>query len=225
MTQTEPMAPRESLIAETSFSDIFSRALQGSPVKVVGVEDHPYDLPMDEWTRHADTADHALLDLCRGSTLDIGCGPGRLSCALGLRGQRVLGVDIVAEAVDQARSRGALAERRDVFKPMPDEGGWDTALLADGNIGIGGDPVALLARGKELIKPAGRVVVELKEPGVQSKVLWATLETGDSASKPFRWAVVGVDDIEGVAAQAGLVVRSIDRVGSRWATVLQQVTR
>ena len=30
--------------------------------------------------------------------------------------------------------------------PMPGEGRWDTVLLADGNIGIGGAPVALLRR-------------------------------------------------------------------------------
>lgn len=220
MTQTDPMLRRDPVI-QTSFSDIFSQALQGSPVKVIGIEEHPYDLPVNDWIRHADAADHALLDLCRGSTVDIGCGPGRLSSALALRGQVVLGVDIVAEAVDQARSRGASAEQRDVFKPMPDEGRWRSALLADGNIGIGGDPVALLARARELVLPAGRVVVELKAPGIEARVTWATLESGDFTSKPFRWAVVGVDDIERIAAEAGLVVKSWDQVGSRWAVVLE----
>ena len=54
---------------------------------------------------------------------------------------------------------------RDVFGPLPGEGRWDTALLADGNIGIGGDPVALLARVRELLAPEGRVVVDLAAPG------------------------------------------------------------
>ncbi|MGB3185841.1 MAG: methyltransferase domain-containing protein [Ornithinimicrobium sp.] len=220
MTQTDPMIRRDPM-TQTSFSDIFAQALQGSPVKVVGIEEHPYDLPVDDWTRHADEADHALLDLCVASTVDIGCGPGRLSSALALRGHVVLGVDIVAEAVDQARSRGASAERRDVFKPMPDEGRWESALLADGNIGIGGNPVALLARAGELILPTGRVVVELRAPGIEAKISWVTLESGDSTSKPFRWAVVGVDDIERIAAEAGLVVKSLGQVGLRWAVVLE----
>lgn len=232
MTQTQPMtqrdpltARRDSLTTQTSFSDIFSRALQGSPVKVVGVEDHPYDLPMGDWTRPADAADHALLDLCHDSTLDIGCGPGRLSSALALRGHVVLGVDIVAEAVEQARSRGAAAEQRNVFKPMPDEGRWKTALLADGNIGIGGDPAALLARTRELISPTGRVVVELKGPGFASKVIWATLESGDYTTRPFRWAVVGVDDIERFGSQSGFRVSAQEMVGDRWAVVLERQNR
>ena len=49
-------------------------------------------------------------------------------------------------------TRGVAALLRDVFDPVPGEGRWETALLADGNIGIGGDPVALLER----VRHAGR---------------------------------------------------------------------
>ncbi|MGB3258030.1 MAG: class I SAM-dependent methyltransferase [Ornithinimicrobium sp.] len=206
---------------QTSFTDLFSRALQGSPVHIVGLEDDPKHLPVQDWTRDADPADLALLDLCPTCTIDIGCGPGRLTSALAARGQIVLGIDIVSEAVGQTRLRGAAAVVRDVFKPMPGEGRWQNALLADGNIGIGGDPVALLARARELISDHGRIVVEVKETGVAMKTLWATLECGDATSRPFRWAIVGLDDIEEVAARAGLVVTSRHPIGDRWAVVLQ----
>ena len=33
-----------------------------------------------------------------------------------------------------------------MFEPLPGEGRWGTVLLLDGNVGIGGDPVALLER-------------------------------------------------------------------------------
>ncbi|MGB7450276.1 MAG: class I SAM-dependent methyltransferase [Ornithinimicrobium sp.] len=207
-------------MSQASFSAIFTHALQGNPVQVVGVEDDPYDLPVDDWTGHADPIDHRLLDECHGATLDIGCGPGRLTLALQMREQVVLGIDIVPEAIDQARSRGATVQARDVFGPLPHEGRWDTALLADGNVGIGGDPVALLSRARDLVGPGGRVVVEVREPGVALKILWATLESGQSASKPFRWAVVGMDDIDDLAGQAGLAVLTRQQVDRRWVVTL-----
>ena len=207
-------------MTQASFRDIFAHALRGNPVSVVGVEDDPYELPVDDWTRQADPADHQLLDHCDGATVDIGCGPGRLTLALQTRDHEVLGVDIVPEAIEQARFRGAVVQLGNVFDPLPGEGLWDTALLADGNIGIGGDPVVLLARARELVRPGGRVVVEVQAPGVVLKVLWATLESGDSTSRPFRWAVVGMDDIADLAEQAGLAVLTRRRVHTRWVVTL-----
>jgi SAM-dependent methyltransferase len=209
-------------VTDASFTAVYSQALQGNDCHVVGLEDAPVRLPVDAWTREADQADQALLDLCRGPTLDIGCGPGRLTIALAARGEVVLGIDIVHEAVGQTRLRGGAAQLCDVFFETPGEGEWGTALLADGNIGIGGDPVMLLTRVRELLGPGGRVVVELKAPGVALQKMWATLQCGDATSRPFRWAVVGVDDIDEVAACAGLVVTARGPVGPRWATVLEE---
>ena len=41
--------------------------------------------------------------------------------------------------------RGATVLQRDIFGPLPGEGRWGTALLFDGNVGIGGDPAASYA--------------------------------------------------------------------------------
>ncbi len=57
-----------------------------------------------------------------------------------------------------------------MFAPLPGEGRWGTALLADGNIGIGGDPVALLRRLREVLDPRGRIVVELAAPGTEPQL-------------------------------------------------------
>lgn len=205
---------------ETSFTTAFSTALRGDPCRVVGLDDRPQPIPMHRWSGVADAEDQQFLSHCHGPTLDIGCGPGRMAEALAARGQVVLGIDIVAEAVHQTNRRGALALRRDVFGRLPAEGRWCTALLADGNIGIGGDPGSLLRRVADLLSRDGRAVVELAGPGVPARQLWALLECEGSRSRPFRWAVVGVDDITAVARSAGFLVTTAERFAGRWCVVL-----
>jgi SAM-dependent methyltransferase len=209
-------------LADDSFSTVFAAALQGNPCAVIGLGEQPRELPMAAWTREADAFDHKILSLCEGPTLDIGCGPGRLSAALADAGHVVLGIDVVHEAVGQTRDRGVSALHRDVFDALPGEGRWHTALLADGNVGIGGDPVALLARVRELLDPRGRVVVELAEPGTPTASVWATLECDGTRSRPFRWSVVAADDIGSVAEQAGLAATATYAIGERWIAVLEE---
>ena len=122
---------------------------------MVGLDGEPSDLPVHEWTRDADPDDLALLAHCEGPTLDIGCGPGRLAAALARLGHAVLGIDVVPEAVDADPPPRRAALQRDLFDALPGEGRWETALLADGNVGIGGDPVALLRRTRELVHGHG----------------------------------------------------------------------
>lgn len=207
---------------EVPFATIFARAMQGEPCAVVGLDAEPRALPMSEWTREADAHDHALLDLCEGATLDIGCGPGRLTAALAGRSQVALGIDVVHEAVGQTRERGGSALRRDIYDELPGEGRWHTALLADGNVGIGGDPVALLRRVREVIDPRGRIVIEVEGPGVEHRTVWAALQTDTSRSRPFRWSVVGLDDIEDIAVRAGLEITHTRALGARWVVVLEE---
>lgn len=180
-------------------------------------------LHLDDWTHPADEHDLAMLDLCDGPTLDVGCGPGRLTEALGLRGHVVLGIDVTPQAVGRTVRRGGAAIRRDVFAPLPGEGRWFTALLADGNVGIGGDPVALLRRLRQVLDPRGRVVVELAEPGTEPCTGWATLSDSGLLAEAFPWSVVGVDDIPGVARDAGLEATGMHRFGHRWCAVLKAV--
>src|SRR5215216_5046549 len=66
-----------------------------------------------------------------------------------------LGLDLSPVAVRLARARGAEAIMRSVFADVPRDGTWRTALLLDGNIGIGGAPEALLARARALVAPGG----------------------------------------------------------------------
>ncbi|QCW50380.1 class I SAM-dependent methyltransferase [Nocardioides dongxiaopingii] len=209
---------------EQSFSTVFTHALRGQPTDVVGLDDTPGALPVDTWRRAADEHDQRMLDLCHGPTIDVGCGPGRMVAALVERGVPALGIDVVPEAVRLTRARGVPALEADVFGSVPDEGTWGTALLADGNVGIGGDPVALLARLRDLVAPGGRIVAELAAPGVRTRTMWATIEAADTRSRRFRWAIQGVDDVDVLARRTGLQLDSAASFGGRWCAVLTRTS-
>jgi SAM-dependent methyltransferase len=172
-------------------------------------------LAVEGWL-HESPGDKSLLDRCDGPTLDIGSGPGRLTVALSERGIPALGIDITPYAVDLARSSGALVMLRDVFGRVPGTGRWKTVILADGNIGIGGDPAALLRRAGELLAPEGQALVELEPPGTPLRQEQVRLCYAGRASAWFPWAFVGTDQIEDVARDAGLGEVETWTVEGRW---------
>jgi SAM-dependent methyltransferase len=168
------------------------------------------------WCGEVDETDLALLARAEGPVLDVGCGPGRLVAALARRGQSALGVDVAAAAVRLTTSAGGAAIRRSVFDSLPGEGRWGTVLLADGNVGIGGDPVVLLRRCRALAHPGGSVLVELEAPGTGCATVLTRLERGGEVTPWFDWARVGVDAVAGPADLAGLRVQDTWVAGERW---------
>jgi hypothetical protein len=127
--------------------------------------------------------------------------------ALAELGVPVLGIDITAVALRAARARGALVLERSVFDRVPASGRWGSALLLDGNIGIGGDPVALLRRVVRLLRPGGSVITELAPPGTRRPPTRVRLELGRHRGPWFWWMQVAADDVDWLAAEAGTDVR------------------
>ena len=200
---------------------LFAAALRGDNVHLVDETSRSRPLAVLRWTT-TDSSDRFVLESCEGPTLDVGCGPGRMTSGLAELGTVTLGIDVVPEAIQQTRARGAQALLRDVFAEVPGHGRWSTVLLADGNIGIGGDPKRLLARVADLLAPGGRVVVDLAPPGRASNVREIRLSGGGLVSHPFPWAMVSVDAIEELAAAAGLTVLRTHDYEGRWFAVLSK---
>lgn len=175
------------------------------------------------WAEPASAVDVALfVDPCTGATLDVGCGPGRLTVAVANKGLPALGIDISAEAVRLARQGGATALQHDVFDDVPLPTTWQHVLLADGNIGLGGDPVRLLKRLLRQLETGGTMLVELAGPGVPVASQRVFLRVGDRTSEAFDWATVGVDAISRVAAIAGMAVLGIGCLAGRHVATLGQ---
>jgi SAM-dependent methyltransferase len=171
-------------------------------------------------------SERGLLADLRGPVLDLGCGPGRLVVALGELGIPALGIDASPHAVGRATARGAHVLERSVFDELPGEGRWPCVLLFDGNIGIGGDPVALLARVRRLLARHGVVVVEIEPPGgITTTTTHVRLELDGALSDWFPWAWVAADGLDEIAAEAGVRRRRWRRVAGRWFAELEAVPR
>jgi SAM-dependent methyltransferase len=178
------------------------------------------DLP--RWTEPVDAADEALLDRCSGPTLDLGCGPGRLTRALVARQVPCLGVDVAPVAVALARSGGTPVLHASAFDAVLDDTRWATVLLADGNIGIGGDPVALLRRCRELLTEDGAVLVEVEPPHARTRTARVRIEsTSGRTSHWFDWAHVSACDVDDVARAAGLATAAAWHRAGRWFVLLR----
>jgi len=180
----------------------FDEALAGGPHWLHLDDGRHQELPVTRWLGEPDGADELMLACCRGTTLDIGCGPGRLTGTLRTRGAPVLGIDVSQRAVRLTEDRGGVALHRDVFDPLPRQGAWDHVLLADGNIGIGGDPPQLLRRVRHLLTSGGSAIVEVEPPGAGMHRGAARIGAGPA----FPWARVGADAL---AARRGLRVPAV----------------
>lgn len=155
----------------------------------------------------ADEHDTAALADARGPVLDLGCGPGRLVRAAILGGHLALGIDASRVAVRIAQEHGLPVLCRSIFQDLPGEGTWGTAMLIDGNLGIGGNPLALLRRCAALVlgNGEGRILVESHSDAGRDRVFEArVVDDLGRSSLPFPWAEVGVHALHEYARRAGL---------------------
>ncbi|WP_431218911.1 class I SAM-dependent methyltransferase [Leifsonia xyli] len=172
--------------------------------------------PLDVSTYLASATDgeRDVLALTDGPVLDIGCGPARLVRAAIEAGRLALGIDVSPAAVGHARSAGLPVLHRSVFDPLPAEGTWGAVVLLDGNVGIGGDPVALLSRGLELLRPGGQMVVEAHADQERDASFLAQLvHPAGARSAWFPWAEVGARVVTGIVRELGMDATTVTTAG------------
>jgi SAM-dependent methyltransferase len=188
-------------------AELYGRGLlQGDAVVARALDGTVRRLPLEDWGAIRLPGDDGLVGRCSGSVLDVGCGPGRLTVAVAATGLLTLGLDVSRAAVALARARGAMVLHRSVFGRLPRTGRWTSVLLADGNVGIGGDPLGLLTRVRQLLTVDGQVLVEVLAPGSSSRRTTVRLESGSRVSAWFPWAELSSDDVGTVATSCSLHV-------------------
>ena len=205
--------------------------VEGAPVKAIDTwglrlrTNRGRVLPTDarRWLAPPPPEEELLLERVRGPALDVGCGPGRHVLALISRGISALGVELTPAAARIARHQGAPVMEGSVFDPVPRSGEWRTALLLDGNIGIGGEPLALLQRVGDLLAPDGRVLVELGAPGCGNQRQRVRLEVEESTGPWFPWTSLAADRIELLADKARLLVDDLWQGAGRWFAELSRL--
>jgi SAM-dependent methyltransferase len=197
---------------------LYERALDGERCWIRLSDGGLRILPVHQWLGGSGTDeqfDDAVVAMCNGPTIDLGCGPGRLVARLIRRGVPALGVDRSATAIRLAGRCGAPALLGDVFQPLPGMGYWQTVLLIDGNVGLGGDPRRILSRAAELLGRGGRCVAEFDAESIGIRASWIRLESARQVGPWFRWAWVGLDSAAMLAREVGLRIAGVHLIGER----------
>lgn len=202
------LKPASTTHAAHWHTDLYSQAMRTGrgPLFLRRTDGWLLPLDVERWCQHVDETDSDVISRCHGPVIDIGCGPGRFAAALATHGHTALGIDINAAAVERTKANGGQATKVSVFDELPLEGRWATALLMDGNIGIGGDPISLLQRIASIVCEDGILIVETAAVDVDERVTVHVDDGHGPLGDAFAWARVGTQALVRLAPTAGWTV-------------------
>lgn len=162
------------------------------------------------------TIEKRLLRYVRGTVIDCGAGPGRISLYLQKKAIHVTAVDNSSIMKDIACARGVSKYIvADAFA-LPISLSADTVLLLGNTIGIcrsTDDMIKLFRSCAQILTRNGKLLLTATEPesfGYDTSTCIAGMLTYKGASEPFSWFLASRYDIEEAALSAGLRQEYID---------------
>jgi SAM-dependent methyltransferase len=227
MTENDAPNPKDDLFGEALLDLYHGEAKESFYIVSEGVEE-PLDLAfyLSDRVRsvEAKALSHAV-----GRILDIGCGAGRVMAYLQALGHDVVGIDIDAKLVELCRKRGLTRVSVSSYEQLTDVGTFETLLLMDRNIGMGGNTEGLLKLFElchDLCCPQGLLIFDSVEvppeyanptPGVSEKRL--RYKYGASEGPEFGWIHINDMNAKRILADAGWTARQVYREGGEYSVV------
>jgi SAM-dependent methyltransferase len=191
-----------------------------------GQEEHQLDLGF-YLAPKADTLEEALLAHAVGHCLDIGCGAGRILRYLRAKSYAVKGIDIDPQLIQLCRELGDSPVHQTSWETMGELGRFDTFMLLNRSIGIGGNLAGvkrLLARCAASASLGGVLLFDSYEISALPGVLEQTLryKYRGQYSDPFPWIYFGSEIAERLLGETGWGCETVIRDGERYGVVARK---
>jgi len=191
-----------------------------------GKEEHQLDLGF-YLISQPDSLEEALLAFGTGKFLDIGCGAGRIIRFLTAQGHDVVGIDIDSKLVYLCRELTGQPIHLLSWEQMDVLGGFDTLLLCNRSLGIGGkiDGVKrLFNQCADSANHGGRLIFDSYQIMGTTGVLERMLQYKycGQYSDPFPWIHISLDLAFQLLAETGWGIEKIIREGDRYGVVARK---
>jgi len=173
-------------------------------------------------TPTADELEGAMLAYAVGRCLDIGCGAGRILRYLRAKSYFVVGIDIDPQLIQLCQELGDSLVHLVSWEMMGELGCFDTFMLLNRSIGIGGNLAGvkrLLAQCAISASSGGVLLFDSYEISDPAGVLQRTLryKYRGQYSDPFPWIYIGSEIAKRLLVETGwdceMVIQSGDRYG------------
>lgn len=145
--------------------------------------------------------------------LDVACGPGILACALASGGRRVVGLDITAAMVEQARARQAAMQLDNLewhvgnAAALPFADNSFDRVVTRYSFHHMTAPAAILAEMRRVCRRGGRIVVIDATPAPHAQAAYDRMET---LRDPTHTSALTLDQLRAIGREAGLRELLID---------------
>ena len=190
-------------------------------------EEHQLDLHF-YLTPQPDSLEAALLAHVVGRCLDIGCGAGRILRYLSAKGYAVVGIDIDPPLIQLCREFGDGPVHVASWEKMEPLGQFDSLLLLNRSIGIGGNLAGvkrLLAQCAASASSSGVLFFDSYEIAGPTGILERTLryKYRGQYGEAFPWIYFRYEIASQLLAETGWVSDTVIREGDRYGVVARKV--